>query len=57
MRMYTCVCESMCIPMDYYENNVTGTLNLVKAMTIAKVKRLVYIEIHDEDRFEYDEHK
>lgn len=34
--------ESMCVPMDYYENNVSGTINLVKAMSIAKVKSLVF---------------
>ncbi|WP_082827184.1 UDP-glucose 4-epimerase GalE [Rhodanobacter thiooxydans] len=36
------VSESIHIPYDYYENNVTGTLNLLKAMRKANVDRLVF---------------
>jgi UDP-glucose 4-epimerase len=34
--------ESMEIPLEYYEINVTGTVNLLTAMTAAGVNRLVF---------------
>jgi UDP-glucose 4-epimerase len=34
--------ESIRIPLDYYQNNVTGTLNLCQVMAAAGVKRLVF---------------
>jgi UDP-glucose-4-epimerase GalE len=34
--------ESVKAPRDYYQNNVTGTLNLLDAMLDADVKRLVF---------------
>ncbi|WP_113906554.1 UDP-glucose 4-epimerase GalE [Aliidiomarina celeris] len=34
--------ESVAKPVMYFENNVVGTLNLVKAMSAAGVKRLVF---------------
>ncbi|MEO0438611.1 MAG: UDP-glucose 4-epimerase GalE [Pseudomonadota bacterium] len=34
--------ESVSRPVDYYENNVSGTVNLLKAMFTADVKNLVF---------------
>jgi len=34
--------ESVKIPLRYYENNVTGTINLLKAMTNRGVKNIVF---------------
>jgi UDP-glucose 4-epimerase len=34
--------ESVGRPLDYYHNNVTGTLNLLRAMVEAGVKRIVF---------------
>ena len=34
--------ESVSKPVWYYHNNITGTLNLVKAMTKAGCKRIVF---------------
>ncbi len=34
--------ESMCEPIKYYENNVCGTLNLLKALNKAGVNKLVF---------------
>lgn len=34
--------ESVDIPLDYYENNITGTLNLLSVMEEAKVKNIVF---------------
>lgn len=34
--------ESVNIPLDYYHNNITGTLNLLQAMAEAGVKSLVF---------------
>lgn len=34
--------ESMQIPYDYYENNVTGSLNLVKAAMDARVDKFIF---------------
>ena len=34
--------ESVANPLKYYENNVGGTLNLLAAMTVKNVKKLVF---------------
>ena len=34
--------ESVCEPLKYYDNNVAGTLTLLKAMATASVKKLVF---------------
>ena len=34
--------ESVKMPMEYYHNNITGTLNLCKAMAAAGCKRMVF---------------
>lgn len=34
--------DSVRSPIDYYDNNVTGTLSLIQAMKRARVKRLVF---------------
>ena len=34
--------ESTQIPLDYYDNNVTGTLTLLRAMEIAGVRKVVF---------------
>jgi len=34
--------ESVAAPLDYYENNVSGTISLLRAMQIAGVKRMVF---------------
>lgn len=34
--------ESVVSPLDYYHNNIAGSLNLVRAMTLAKVKNIVF---------------
>lgn len=34
--------ESVKIPLQYYENNISGTINLLKAMSGANVKSLVF---------------
>jgi UDP-glucose 4-epimerase len=34
--------ESCARPLDYYDNNLTGTLNLLQAMRAANVRRLVF---------------
>ena len=34
--------ESVAKPVDYYDNNVAGTLNLLKAMQDAAIKRIVF---------------
>lgn len=39
---FSLVGESMKAPMKYYENNVYGTLNLLKAMIAANVKYIVF---------------
>lgn len=39
---YSLVDESMQAPERYYENNVSGTLNLLEAMHAAGISRLVY---------------
>lgn len=37
-----CVPESIKNPLDYYENNVSGTINLLKTMQSHKVDKLVF---------------
>jgi UDP-glucose 4-epimerase len=34
--------ESVAKPLEYYENNVVGTLNLLSAMRVSKVHRLIF---------------
>jgi len=34
--------ESVALPLHYYDNNVAGTLNLLQAMSAARVRRLVF---------------
>ena len=34
--------ESVLAPIDYYDNNVAGTLSLLKAMQSSNVKTLVF---------------
>lgn len=34
--------ESVSLPLTYYQNNVTGSLNLLEAMKFANVKRIVF---------------
>jgi len=34
--------ESVSLPLDYYENNVVGTLNLLRVMSEASVKNIVF---------------
>lgn len=34
--------ESVALPLHYYDNNIAGTLNLLQAMQLAGVKRLVF---------------
>lgn len=34
--------ESCIIPLDYYENNISGSLNLYRCMKLNKVKKLVF---------------
>jgi UDP-glucose 4-epimerase len=36
------VAESVANPLDYYENNVAGTINLLKVMKSASVKKLIF---------------
>jgi UDP-glucose 4-epimerase len=36
------VAESVALPVDYYSNNVAGTLSLLKAMDRADVKKIVF---------------
>jgi UDP-glucose 4-epimerase len=36
------VAESVENPIEYYENNITGTISLIKAMTAAKVRDLIF---------------
>lgn len=34
--------ESVSLPLDYYDNNILGTLNLLRVMSEARVKNLVF---------------
>jgi len=34
--------ESLILPLDYYDNNVNGTLTLLRAMTANQIKNIIF---------------